>query len=113
MKTAQYERSGKEDRNDGAVNNHGKQYVTKFELCLFALGIEYKRNDPGCPWQNGQVECQHRIDRERFYNNGFVMKSLEEGRKKLAEYNRLSNLYYRPCLAGRNSMEMLAILKTG
>ena len=39
------------------------------------------------------------------------MKSLEEGRKKLAEYNRLSNLYYRPCLAGRNSMEMLAILK--
>jgi hypothetical protein len=38
-------------------------------------------------------------------------KEGEEGRKKLAEYNRLSNLYYRPCLAGRNSMEMLAILK--
>ena len=67
------------------LNNHeGRD--TPFEVYLETRGISYYCIQPGKPWQNGRVECQHRLDKERFYGH-LIMDSLEDGEKQLEQYN--------------------------
>lgn len=94
------------------LNNHGPSYETSFAECLLALGIKYYRIQPGKPWQNGRVECQHRLDRERFYNR-VKFSSLEEAQMLLAKYSEESNNYYRPSCGGKRAMEMLTEFQKG
>ena len=88
------------------MNNHGSEYQTPFEMYLQAAGIKYYHIQPGKPWQNGRVECQHRLDKERFYNRLAIM-SLEQGNANLEAYNRESNHYVRLCLGGKSAMEKI------
>ena len=85
-------------------NHEGRD--TPFEVYLKAQGISYYRIQPGKPWQNGRVECQHRLDKERFYGH-LVMDSLEDGAKLLAQYNAESNHWAKRCLNGGSPVEML------
>lgn len=80
------------------LNNHeGRD--TPFESFLKAQKIQYYRIQPGKPWQNGRVECQHRLDKERFYGH-LVMESLEDGEMQLEQYNEESNHWAKRCLDG-------------
>ena len=71
-----------------------------------AKGIKYYRILPGKPWQNGRVECQHRLDKERFYAH-LTITSLKQANEALERYNQESNLYKRHCLEGMSAEEKL------
>lgn len=88
------------------LNNHGPDYDTPFEVCLKAKEIKYQRIPSGKPWQNGRVECQHRLDRERFYSH-LTMTSLEQANELLDQYNQEANRYVRHCLDGKSANEKL------
>ena len=88
------------------LKNHGDDYETPFEVCLQAKGIKYYRILPGKPWQNGRVECQHRLDKERFYAH-LTITSLKRANEALERYNQESNLYKRHCLEGMSAEEKL------
>lgn len=94
------------------LNNHGPEYETPFEQYLRMARIKYYRIQPGKPWQNGRVECQHRLDRERFYNR-ITFSSLEEARELLEKYSEESNRYYRPSRGGKSAMEQLMEYQKG
>lgn len=94
------------------LNNHGPDYETPFEQYLTMMRIHYYRIQPGKPWQNGRVECQHRLDRERFYRR-IRFSSLEEAQELLAKYNEESNNYYRPSRGGKSAMEQLREFQIG
>ena len=53
-----------------------------FELKLEEYSIIYHRIRLATPRHNGKVECQHRIDQQRFYNC-LRMFNLGDGRKQL------------------------------
>ena len=61
-----------------------------FEQALQDMGIDYKRIQIATPRHNSKVERQPRTDEARFYKH-MRMYSLEDGRKKLAKYQRESN----------------------
>ena len=88
------------------LKNHGADYETPFEVCLQATRIKYHRIPPGKPWQNGRVECQHRLDKERFYAH-LKMISLKKANETLERYNQESNRYKRHCLDGMSAEEKL------
>lgn len=46
------------------------------------------KNPKGCPWMNGFVESQHRLDRERLYNNNFFT-SLSDVENKMVKYEKV------------------------
>lgn len=79
---------------------------TLFEQELERLGIIHHLIRPATPRHNGKVERQHRIDELRFYRN-MRMYSLEDGRKQLASYQRISNDCIMTCLGMRSPNQVL------
>lgn len=79
-----------------------------FETDLDEYGIEYQRLRIGTPQHNGKVERQHRIDEMRFYSR-MRMFSLEDGRKQLARYQRLSNNIIMTCLNMKSPNQVLEL----
>ena len=69
-------------------------------------GIIYHRIRVATPRHNGKVERQHRIDGKRFYSK-MRMYSLEDGRKQIARYNRVSNQIPKCCLNFKSPKEVL------
>lgn len=82
-------------------------HKTLFEQGLECCDIIYHRIRVATPRHNGKVERQHRIDGQRFYKN-MRMYNLEDGRKQLAKYNKLSNSIPKCCLNYRSPAEVLA-----
>ena len=70
---------------------------TSFERQLKKYGIIYHRIRVATPRHNGKVERQHRTDEQRFYEK-MRMYNLEDGRKQLKRYNKLSNTIPKICL---------------
>ena len=89
------------------------KHKTLFEEALEDMGILYHRIRIATPRHNGKVERQHRTDSERFYSR-LRMFSLEDGRKQLAVYQKLSNNYIKTCLGLRSPnavlMDYLAVI---
>lgn len=83
------------------------EHKTLFEQELDRCDIIYHRIRVATPRHNGKVERQHRIDGQRFYKN-MRMFNLEDGRKQLAKYNKLSNRIPKCCLNYRSPAEVLA-----
>ena len=82
-------------------------HKTLFEEYLEKCGIKYHRIQVATPRHNGKVERQHRLDEQRFYSK-MRMFSLEDGRKQLAKYNRISNNISKSCLKYRSPNAVLA-----
>lgn len=82
-------------------------HKTMFEEYLDENEIIYHRIRVATPRHNGKVERQHRIDEARFYSK-MRMYSLEDGRKQIARYNRISNNIPKCCLSYRSPNEVLA-----
>lgn len=79
---------------------------TLFEQALADMDIIYHRIRVATPRHNGKVERQHRLDEERFYHK-MRMFSLEDGRKQLARYNKVSNNISKSCLKFRSPNAVL------
>jgi transposase len=79
---------------------------TLFEKALAEMDIIYHRIRVATPRHNGKVERQHRLDEARFYSK-MRMYSLEDGRKQLARYNKLSNNISKSCLKYRSPNAVL------
>ena len=82
-------------------------HKTLFEEHLEKCGIKYHRIQVATPRHNGKVERQHRLDEQRFYSK-LRMFSLEDGRKQLAKYNKISNNISKSCLKYRSPNAVLA-----
>ena len=82
-------------------------HKTLFEEHLEKCGIKYHRIQVATPRHNGKVERQHRLDEQRFYSK-MRMYSLEDGRKQLAKYNKISNNISKSCLKYRSPNAVLA-----
>ena len=80
---------------------------TLFEECLEENKILYHRIRVATPRHNGKVERQHRLDEKRFYSKMRIY-NLEDGRKQLVKYNKLSNNISKCCL---NYQSPNAVLK--
>ena len=80
-----------------ALFGQKREELTRFELALVELGIEYRRVRVGTPKHNGRVERQHGLDMLRFYKR-LVFSSLEDARRKVAVYNAWSNTRIKTCL---------------
>lgn len=76
-------------------------HKTLFEQYLEDNGIIYHRIQVATPRHNGKVERQHRIDEQRFYRH-MRMYDLEDGRKQLKRYNKISNNISKSCLKFRS-----------
>ncbi len=81
-------------------------HKTLFEQYLEDNEILYHRIRVATPRHNGKVERQHRIDGTRFYSK-MRMYNLEDGRKQLSVYNRLSNNTSKCCLNYRSPKAVL------
>ena len=64
-----------------------KASKTLFEQALEDMNIIYNRIRVATPRHNGKVERQRRTDEKRFYKK-MRMHSLEDGRMRLAKYNK-------------------------
>ena len=82
-------------------------HKTLFEEYLEECGIKYHRIQVATPRHNGKVERQHRLDEQRFYSK-MRMFNLEDGRKQLAKYNKISNNISKSCLKYRSPNAVLA-----
>ena len=82
---------------------------TLFEEQLQAYDIEYQRIRPYTPGHNGKVERSHRKDNEYFYAlNQF--DSLEDFRRKLANWNEFSNALPMRPLAFKSPQQVFSAL---
>ncbi len=81
-------------------------HKTLFESYLGENGIKYHRIKIATPRHNGKVERQHRLDEKRFYSK-MRMYNLEDGRKQLKKYNKLSNNISKCCLNYRSPQVVL------
>lgn len=79
---------------------------TMFEQEMERQGIIHHLIRPATPRHNGKVERQHRIDEMRFYRK-MRMYSLEDGRKQLSRYQRMSNDYIMTCLGMHSPNQIL------
>ena len=52
------------------------------------------------------MEAQHRIDQERLYDT-MCVGNLDEATLILTEYQRVSNLYPKPCLGMKSPIQMI------
>lgn len=86
------------------ISNDGKPSL--FEEALEMWQIKYHRIRVATPRHNGKVERQHRCDELRFYKK-MKMYSLEDGRKQLEKYNKLSNSIPKICLGFLSPNEAL------
>ncbi len=82
------------------------KHKTLFEQALQDMGILYHRIRIATPRHNGKVERQHRTDSERFYRR-LRMYDLDDGRRQLARYQRLSNTQIKTCLGLRSPNAVL------
>lgn len=82
------------------------EHKTLFEEYLETNGIIYHRIRVATPRHNGKVERQHRLDESRFYSR-MRMYNLEDGRKQLARYNKISNNISKSCLNYRSPNAVL------
>jgi transposase InsO family protein len=87
-----------------ALSGQKRGELTRFELALMELGIEYRRIRVGTPKHNGRVERQHGLDMQRFYKRQ-TFTSLEDARQKLADYNAWSNTRIKTCLNFRSPIQ--------
>ena len=85
-------------------------HTTLFENALAEYGVEYQRIRIGTPQHNGKVERQHRLDEMRFYKH-IRMFSLEDGRKQLARYQRLSNNIIMTCLSMKSPNQVIELYR--
>lgn len=81
-------------------------HKTLFEQYLEDNEIIYHRIRVATPRHNGKVERQHRLDEKRFYIK-MRMYSLNDGRKQLSGYNKLSNKISKCCLNYRSPEAVL------
>lgn len=81
-------------------------HKTLFEQYLEDNDIIYHRIQVATPRHNGKVERQHRIDEQRFYRH-MRMYNLEDGRKQLKRYNKISNNISKSCLKFRSPSAVL------
>ena len=88
------------------VLQSNKPSYTLFEQQLEEYGILYHRIRVATPRHNGKVERQHRTDEARFYSR-MKMYNLEDGRKQLARYNKLSNDIPKTCLGFLSPNEII------
>ncbi len=86
------------------ISHDGK--LSLFEEALEKRQIKYHRIRVATPRHNGKVERQHRTDENRFYRKK-RMYSLEDGRRQLEKYNRLSNNIPKVCLGFLTPNELL------
>ena len=77
-----------------------------FEDALKKLKIKYHRIRVATPRHNGKVERQHRTDEKRFYKK-MKMFNLEDGRKQLTKYNKISNDIPKICLNFQTPNEVM------
>ena len=80
-----------------------------FEEALIEMGIEYHRIQIATPRHNGKVERQHRTDGLRCCKRMRIY-CLEDGRKRLAAYQRRSNDHIMTCLGMRSPMRWLTCI---
>ena len=80
--------------------------LSLFEKALEMNQIRYHRIRVATPRHNGKVERQHRCDELRFYKK-MKMYNLEDGRKQLKKYNKLSNSIPKICLGFLSPNEYL------
>ena len=97
--------NGNEFTNALKAKNPEEQ-LSLFEQSLKDLGIEYQRIRIATPRHNGKVERQHRIDEVRFYST-MRMYSLEDGRRQIQAYNKLSNEIPKICLGFKSPNAVL------
>ena len=90
--------------------SNGPNDKTLFEQALTDMGIIHHLIRPATPRHNGKVERQHRIDEMRFYKH-LRMYSLEDGRRQLARYQRVSNDNLMTCLGMKSPNQMLALYR--
>ncbi len=81
-------------------------HKTLFEQHLEDNEIIYHRIRVATPRHNGKVERQHRLDEARFYRK-MRMYSIEDGRKQLKKYNKISNNISKSCLKYRSPKSVL------
>lgn len=86
------------------------KHKTMFEEALLDMGIEYHRIRIATPRHNGKVERQHRTDELRFYKH-LRMYSLEDGRKQLAVYQRVSNNHIMTCLNMKSPNQIVELYR--
>ena len=82
--------NGLEFTNRLSWNAFLRNKLTKFEITIAKLGIEYRTIKPHTPKENGKVERSHRKDQERFYfeNKFFSLEDLRnKGKDWRKEYN--------------------------
>ena len=80
--------------------------LSLFEDALKKLKIKYHRIRVATPRHNGKVERQHRTDEKRFYKK-MKMFNLEDGRKQLTKYNKISNDIPKICLNFQTPNEVM------
>lgn len=97
--------NGSEFTNALKAKNPDKQ-LSLFEQAMKEYEIEYQRIRIATPRHNGKVERQHRIDEVRFYRT-LRMYSLDDGRRQVANYNKLSNKIPKICLKFKSPNEVL------
>ena len=71
----------------------GTDKPSVFERYCEKAGIRHKRIRVATPRHNGKVERVHRIDQERFYDNGRVFYSVQDANAQLKRYQRMDNRF--------------------
>jgi transposase InsO family protein len=77
--------------------DNGSEFGSHFTWHINDLGITHKRNNPGCPEENGKVERSHRTDQEEFYDNN-EFKNEDDLHEKLEKWEKEYN-FDRPHMA--------------
>lgn len=89
-----------------AMFGQKREELSRFEIALAKFDIEYRRIRVGTPKHNGRVERQHGLDMQRFYNRKKFV-SLEDARRKVADYNAWSNTRIKTCLNFRSPIQII------
>lgn len=79
------------------ISDDGKPSLFEEALIKSNSNIIYHRIKVATHRHNGKVERQHRIYEQRFYKK-MKMYNLQDGRKQLEKYNKLSNNIPKICL---------------
>ncbi len=70
--------------------DNDSSFEAEFTWHLHDLGIEHRRNPPGCLQANGKVERSHRTDEDEFYRR-FTFSSAQDLQRLLREWEREYN----------------------
>lgn len=83
----------KVDNGHPFVNTRGRESPTKTILWWIGLGIDVIQNPPGCPQENGIVECLQGTMKQ--WSNPKVQMDLESFQKRLDEESDFQRNHYR------------------